>query len=348
MEKIESKTASDIIESRESKQIDSGSVCSPRFNNGGASGDSLLVSDSNLPKTNLVYRKGVSPSGVPDAPTPKRDLDSQKSFVCSRSGAIEDSFLTSDSNLPQANCNKIKELRIHFCDFGDMGGIQARFVDMLSQKFRVVLDPTNPQYVFYSVFGGEHFRYKECVKIFFTGENIVPNFNFCDYAIGFSYMDFGERYVRYPLYLFYEEDYQRALHKHENITQETLEKKKRFCSFVVSNDRGDPIRKEAFEKLCAYKRVDSGGRFLNNIGGRVRDKFAFAQECKFALCFENSSTPGYTTEKLIQAAAAQSVPIYWGDERVSDVSGGGALTIKHSYMLQVLRILRSFCVKWSA
>ena len=229
-----------------------------------------------------------------------------------------------------------------------MGGIQARFVDMLSQKFRVVLDPTNPQYVFYSVFGGEHFRYKECVKIFFTGENIVPNFNFCDYAIGFSYMDFGERYVRYPLYLFYEEDYQRALHKHENITQETLEKKKRFCSFVVSNDRGDPIRKEAFEKLCAYKRVDSGGRFLNNIGGRVRDKFAFAQECKFALCFENSSTPGYTTEKLIQAAAAQSVPIYWGDERVSDVSGGGALTIKHSYMLQVLRILRSFCVKWSA
>ncbi len=105
MEKIESKTASDTIESRESKQIDSGSVCSPRFNNGGASGDSLLVSDSNLPKTNLVYRKGVSPSGVPDAPTPKRDLDSQKSFVCSRSGASEDSFLTSDSNLSSTNCS---------------------------------------------------------------------------------------------------------------------------------------------------------------------------------------------------------------------------------------------------
>ena len=62
-----SKPACDITESRESKPMDWGSVCSPRFNNGGASGDSLLVSDSNLPKTNLVYRKGVSPSGVPDA-----------------------------------------------------------------------------------------------------------------------------------------------------------------------------------------------------------------------------------------------------------------------------------------
>ena len=34
--------------------------------------------------------------------------------------------------------------------------------------------------------------------------------------------------------------------------------------------------------------------------------------------FENSSTPGYTTEKILQAFAAQTVPIYWGDPRIGE------------------------------
>lgn len=162
--------------------------------------------------------------------------------------------------------------------------------------------------------------YDDCVKIFFTGENITPNFNLCDYAIGFDYIEFLDRYVRYPLYLFYEEDYTRALNKHKDITHKVFKSKKRFCSFVVSNDLGDPIRQEAFRLINEYKRVDSGGKFLNNIGGRIKDKFSFESEAKFSLCFENSSTPGYTTEKLIQAAGAKCVPIYWGDE---NLSGGG-------------------------
>ncbi|MCI7710547.1 MAG: glycosyltransferase family 10 [Helicobacter sp.] len=223
----------------------------------------------------------------------------------------------------------MNELRVCFCDFGDMYSIQTHFVNMISKRFDVTFDDKNPQYVFYSVFGGEHFKYKNCVKIFYTGENIVPNFNFCDYAIGFEYMDFGDRYLRYPLYLFYEKDYYRALNKHRGITSEILDQKKRFCSFVVSNGRGDPIRKEAFEKLSTYKKVDSGGRFLNNMGGCIEDKFAFQQECKFALCFENSSTPGYTTEKLIQAAGARAVPIYWGDEQVSKRGGVNSKAFIH-------------------
>ena len=100
---LDSVISSDAIES---KPIDSERVCAPRFNNGGASGDLLSTSGSNLPQENLVYKKGVSPSGVDEVATPKRDLDSEKSAVCSRSGASGDLLSTSGSNLPQANCNK--------------------------------------------------------------------------------------------------------------------------------------------------------------------------------------------------------------------------------------------------
>lgn len=33
---------------------------------------------------------------------------------------------------------------------------------------------------------------------------------------------------------------------------------------------------------------------------------------KFHLAFENSSYPGYVTEKILQAFYARTVPIYWG------------------------------------
>lgn len=218
-----------------------------------------------------------------------------------------------------------KQIAIHFCDFGDMDGIKNRIIAILEQKYDVVLDSKNPQYLFYSVFGGNHINY-DCVRIFYTGENIVPDFNVCDYAIGFTHLQFKERYLRYPLYLFYESDYKKALDKHKHISPKTLESKRRFCNFIVSNGGANPLRREAFERLSMYKRVDSAGKFLNNIGGAIKDKFAFQSECKFSLCFENSSTSGYLTEKLIQAAGARTIPIYWGDESAFDAleqNGGG-------------------------
>ena len=76
-------------------------------------------------------------------------------------------------------------------------------------------------------------------------------------------------------------------------------------------------RDELFEYLSQYKLVDSGGRHKNNIGGSIDDKFLFQQQYKFSIAYENSSTPGYTTEKIIQAlAAGTSEPIYWGNPEI--------------------------------
>ena len=49
----------------------------------------------------------------------------------------------------------------------------------------------------------------------------------------------------------------------------------------------------------------------------MADKLQFQRRYKFSIAFENSSYPGYTTEKLPDAVAARTLPIYWGNPLVA-------------------------------
>lgn len=53
-------------------------------------------------------------------------------------------------------------------------------------------------YVFHSVDDLDVLKYKG-VRIFVTGENISPNFQISDYALGFDQLNFGDRYIWLPL-----------------------------------------------------------------------------------------------------------------------------------------------------
>ena len=105
---------------------------------------------------------------------------------------------------------------------------------------------------------------------------------------------------------------QQVMHKND-FDKSEIEKKTEFCSFVYSNSKACTKRREFFELLSEYKKVNSGGRYLNNIGGPVEDKMEFQLKHKFVIAFENSQYPGYTTEKIMEAFAAKTIPIYWGD-----------------------------------
>lgn len=208
----------------------------------------------------------------------------------------------------------MKTIKLKFVDFWPEFDISSNiFLDILQENYHVLLSD-NPDYIIYSVFGYDHLSY-DCVKIFFTCENIRPDFNICDYAIAFDWMTFEDRYLRYPLYMLYRTDYEKALVKHK-ISNENLYNKTRFCNYVYSNGKAHPARKEFFLLLDSFKRVDSGGKHLNNIGYCVKDKFEFQQGYKFSIAFENSSASGYTTEKILQAFAAKTIPIYWGNPNI--------------------------------
>jgi alpha(1,3/1,4) fucosyltransferase len=212
-------------------------------------------------------------------------------------------------------------IKINFCDFWPDLERDNWFLDFLMKHFNVRLDD-NPDYLFFSVYGNNHLNYNDCIKILYTGENIVPDFNLCDYALGTHYLDFGERYLRFPLYIYYQWDFIQYLKKRpdiDNWLKQSNQKlhKREFCNFIYSNNaNSDPMRDLFFNELNKYKKVDSGGGHLNNIGKRVEDKLEFIKDYKFTIAFENSSVPGYTTEKLIEPILMKSLPVYYGNPLV--------------------------------
>lgn len=214
-------------------------------------------------------------------------------------------------------------LKLFFTDMWDHFDIYNNsIVEILSEKYEVMIDEDHPDILFYSVFG-ERFLDYDCIRVFYTGESVSPDLNLCDYAIGFDYIEFGDRYTRCP-YMYIGHPLKTSVDILNNLNQmkpDTDQKQKYifrdFCSFVYSNENAAPIRDHLFNSLCEYKKVNSGGRHLNNIGYAVDDKQAFLEGHKFTLAIENSEYEGYTTEKLIDAYRAFTVPIYWGNPKVA-------------------------------
>lgn len=223
----------------------------------------------------------------------------------------------------------MKTIHINFADFWKSFQKEDNyFYDILSQKYNVIISD-EPEYLFSGSMGNEHLNYS-CVKIFFTGENICPDFNLFDYALGFHNISFDDRYLRFPLYVLYPHAWQAAMKKHQ-LDDGSYLKKEKFCNYVVSNSIADPARGEMARILNSYKRVDSGGRYQNNVGGPVADKIQFASGYRFTLCFENSSSRGYTTEKIVEAFASATIPIYWGNPDIAKEFNPAAFINCHDY-----------------
>jgi len=188
------------------------------------------------------------------------------------------------------------------------------FLGFLSNRLEIILDEENPDYIFHEAHLIDVLSFSG-VRIAFAVENIRVDFNISDYGIGFDQLNFKDRYIRFPLYLLYSDSVNKAELRHFEIQNSDLDSlfNRKFCNFLVSNGFASEFRTEFFHRLANYKEVDSGGLYLNTIGHQVMDKHEWQKEYKFSICFENSSTSGYLTEKLIQAYAACTVPIYWGD-----------------------------------
>lgn len=207
----------------------------------------------------------------------------------------------------------MKTIKVKFVDFWKGFDPRNNFLmDILKQRYHIELSES-PDYLIFSVFGFTNLNYERCVKIFYTGENLTPDFNICDYAIGFDYLSFGDRYMRLPLYAVYGIE---KLASPKVIDKEKVLKRK-FCSYVVSNNIGAPERSRFFHLLSEYKKVDSGGRWENNVGGPVPDKLDFIKDYKFNIAFENSMYDGYTTEKIMEPMLVNSLPVYWGNRLIN-------------------------------
>jgi len=203
-----------------------------------------------------------------------------------------------------------KKIKIDFSDFwGGFDKTNNYFYNLLKEEFDIDIS-SNPDYLFFSIFGNSHQNYK-CIKIFYTGENIAPPLGYCQYSFSFDYLNDVRNY-RLPHYLLYDGYYELARPK---IIDDSLANRK-FCNFVASNGNCQE-RNNFVMQLSKYKKVDSGGRWMNNIGYAVPDKRKFQSEYKFSIAFENNAYrpqyPGYTTEKIMEPMTVNSIPLYWGN-----------------------------------
>lgn len=174
--------------------------------------------------------------------------------------------------------------------------------------------PDRPDFFFFSGFQHRELLHSG-IRVFVTGENLIPDFNLADFAIAFAPIEFPGRYLRWPLFRFYTDAYALALNR-PALT--ALPERPGFCACVVSNmkHRQDPLADTA-DALAAHQPLSYGGRWRNTTGEPVRSKHEFLLQHRFSLAFENTSAPGYTTEKLLEALAARTIPIYWGNPDIA-------------------------------
>lgn len=222
----------------------------------------------------------------------------------------------------------MKKIKVHYCKYGVTDHTTPTtwnyfLHNILEKKYDVEVTSHNPDYVFYHESTYEYLNY-DCIRILYTAENITPNFNFCDYAIANDYIDFGDRYHRLSSYLvatFYNQSDLEItkdidITKPKIFTMEDLKKKSNFCSFVYSNYNADDRRKLLLDTINTYKKVNSGGKYLNNVGGPVDSKLGFEIKHKFSMAIENSCRDGYTTDRIACGFMAKTIPIYWGNPKI--------------------------------
>lgn len=198
---------------------------------------------------------------------------------------------------------------------------------ILEKKYDIVLSDT-PDYLFFSCFGNQYLTY-DCIRIFISNEAVYPNLNLYDYAVTYSDFTVTDRLL--PNRDAFEHLKYKRLADSKEDARAVLRQKSGFCNFVYTNGYADIFREELFRQLSEYKKVDSGGKFLNNIGYHVEDLLSFQRQYKFSIACENSFYKGYITEKLINALNAKTIPIYWGDPDVCKIINQKAIINCHEY-----------------
>lgn len=185
-------------------------------------------------------------------------------------------------------------------------------------------DPHEADLVVTSVFGNVHTDPAKTLA--FIGENIRPNFVAYSHSLSFDWDSYGGRNHRLPLWYarlawpgFEQKPRKENMHNHgyeplipiAPLTQPRKldwSTKTNFCAMIAGNPEG--LRINLYNSISKYKPVHGYG---NMFGRALRaSKFDVLRDYKFCLCPENSVYDGYVTEKLLDAYAGGTIPIYSG------------------------------------
>ena len=218
-----------------------------------------------------------------------------------------------------------KNISIYFIEFHgtnfDKNEIN-KIINILKKKYVIYIEPNNPDYLIFNIFGCNHLdiKYNNSIKIGYLTENQIPDFNTADYFIGHCHINYLDRYFKLPIY-FYNSLINLKYKEIEKIREAILKKpiRKKFCAALISNNLiTDGFRINFINELSKYKAVDMGGRFNNSIGRFIENKIKFLTSYKFSIAMENTEGDGYVSEKIIESFLSGTIPIYYGDYMIDE------------------------------
>lgn len=208
------------------------------------------------------------------------------------------------------------------------------FMDVLSRRYIIERDDNDPDYLIFgdANFGTEHYKFTRAKKIFFTGENVRPNYFTYNKAITFDFVNSPNHY-RLPLYVLEMWAINKDNNAHGNFGYDYLwtnkqklldveaeyEKKTQIVAYVQSNPNCH-YRTHFANEIKNLGMLASAGPHLNTTGYILpRDrslKLDFYNKSRYGIAIENGSYPGYVTEKLLDCYYANTIPIYWGSRLI--------------------------------
>ncbi len=133
---------------------------------------------------------------------------------------------------------------------------------------------------------------------------IEENNNLYDFVLTFDQklINKGQNYLYYP--------HGRCwIHNYEGIDDKT-----KFCSIFASDKAmtlGHRLRHMIIDRYRSTDKMDCYGKYSGNVLEKKEDGL---NPYRFSVTIENAIVRGYWTEKLLDAFATKSIPIYYGDK----------------------------------
>ena len=219
----------------------------------------------------------------------------------------------------------------------------------MTKLVRSVCPETEKKIRFYSMFGPRKNVSApfDGVRIFYCGENLEERVRFseltereekvkgwehrrrtyCDYcqpitdlSIGFGYHSEWANYVRFPLWImrYFEPDWglDQIRIKIEVMERQPVDLQRRGAALIASHDFMG-TRAGICDQINKTVEISYAGKWRNTTDSLwteyQNDKEAYLRHFRFSICPENTDAPGYVTEKVFDAIAAGTIPVYHGD-----------------------------------
>ena len=226
--------------------------------------------------------------------------------------------------------NTKPKLKICFCDFWPGFPEKDNMWDtFLLKHYDVEHTAKDPDVVVFGPFGINHFKFskKKCLKLFASPENFMEHrYDAFRKELGWapvkehshfsitSFDDGSKENLRVPCFV-----NRLGFDQLEDVDKRSSFKKTKGIVYMAKNCV--PFRDQVVQQLQRFVHIDCAGKCLKNMEVDVppgpQHKLEFIKDYKFVIGIENSMTPGYVTEKLVEPWLVDAIPIYIGDPEVA-------------------------------